>query len=55
MKVAEFINLGKGINDEKDFDSDFMTGLYNSIEKAPLALHASEMYKRVVNEAMTSN
>jgi len=55
MKVIEFINLGKGINDEKDFDGEFLTGLYSSIEKAPLALHASEMYKRVINEAMTSN
>lgn len=39
MKVAEFINLGKNINDEKDFDSEFMTALYSSVEKEPLALH----------------
>lgn len=42
MKTIEFINLGKNINDDKDFDADFLTGLYNSIEKEPLALHQSE-------------
>ena len=39
MKISEFINLGKNINDEKDFDPEFMTGLYYSVEKEPLALH----------------
>jgi len=39
MKPSEFINLGKGINDNTDFDGEFLMELYNSIEKEPLGLH----------------
>lgn len=55
MKVQEFINLGKGINDDTDFDPDFLTDLYASVEKEPLGLHQSEFRKRVNYEAINSN
>jgi hypothetical protein len=41
MKLSEFVNMGKKLNDGMDFDAEFMTGLYYSIEKEPLALHSS--------------
>lgn len=42
MTIPQFINLAKGINDGQDMPVDELHGLYERIQKVPLALHAKE-------------
>jgi Sec7-like guanine-nucleotide exchange factor len=55
MKLQEFVNMGKKLNDNMDFDPEFLTGLYYSIEKEPLALHSSAQHKRNIAEALSTS
>jgi len=55
MKPAEFFKLARGINDGEDLSSEYLTGLYNRIQKEPLALHEIAKAKKEKMEAMNNN
>ncbi|CAK61467.1 unnamed protein product (macronuclear) [Paramecium tetraurelia] len=51
MTVPQFFNLAKGINDGENLPQDLLLGLYQRIQKTPLALHAKEQAKRALEQA----
>ena len=55
MKPSEFMKLARGINDGEDLPIDYMTGLYNRIQKEPLALHEMARVKKAKFEALNNN
>lgn len=46
MDYKQFLNLSKGINDGKDFSSDFMSQLFKSVKAEPLAVHELERQQK---------
>ncbi len=56
MKPAEFFKLAKEINDsEEELSPEYLTGLYNRIQKEPLGLHEQVKAKKDKIEALNNN
>lgn len=55
MKLQEFSKLARGINDGEDLSPEYLIGLYNRIQKEPLALHEMARAKKEKLEAMNNN
>lgn len=55
MKLNQFINLARGINDGQDVPPDELTGFYNRIISNPLALHEADRAKKLVADAQGTN
>ena len=39
MKLSEFINLARGVNDGDNLPKEILVGLYEGVVKTPLAMH----------------
>ena len=55
MKLTEFSKLAKSINDGEDLTQEYLNGLYNRIQKEPLALHEAVKAKKAKVEALNNN
>jgi len=51
MKLANFINLARGVNDGSNLSPEELTGFYNRIISNPLGLHEADRAKKVVADA----
>ena len=55
MKLNQFINLARGINDGQDLAPEVLTGFYNRIITSPLALHEADRAKKLVADSQGTN
>lgn len=55
MKLTEFSKLAKGIHDNEDLSQEYLVGLYNRIQKEPLAIHDVVKAKKAKIEALNNN
>lgn len=53
MKLSDFTNLIKSVNDGESLPSHKISSIYEGIAKAPLALHAQEVYRKSIQDALS--
>lgn len=53
MKLEDFIKIAKGIEGES-FENDYLTELYKSIQRKPLALHEKAKSAKTLSDSIST-